>query len=389
MKNICINYNIENKMNFPVEIWIKNFQKLKLYQVFPYNIINNYLYNISNDFESWKINERFDNLVQNDYFYLKSPITSNIYKKYIKYIIKNNIIGEGADIADELYDIYQYYLQNNIIDDNLFHLAIDYGYDFTENTIWKPTNPNQIVNIYDINFPIYVKCIELGDFSLGLDKINKIDDFTQLPDLQCLRLNYTNISTINNINCLSNLTMLEIIDSKIHSMVGIQNLINLQILNLSSNKIEVIFGLDKLFKLRKLNLSNNMINNICGLDHLINLQKLDLSENKIKVISGLDHLINLRKLDLSENILNKIENLENLQNLFSLYLNKNNISRLENLESLNNLIVLYAEENSISTLKNFKKPKKIRTIHIWRNHIKKQELILVSNSELYGVNISI
>jgi hypothetical protein len=214
-------------MDFPFVISLDIFKKLSFHSFPHFYSVNSSLFSICDDWELWLnilSNKNFVKLCKNDYFNLNSSIPNNIFKKYIRYVILNQI-----NIPEELYSIYTTF--QNI---QLFKLCIKMGKEYNSGVKW-----NKIGNTIDIgktnNVPLYVKKLKLFH-----NQITEIKNLNYLVNLQELYLTYNHITEIKNLTLL----------------------INLQILYLSSNHITEIKNLFSLVNLQKLYLSGTQIPNI-------------------------------------------------------------------------------------------------------------------------------
>ena len=187
----------------------------------------------------------------------------------------------------------------------------------------------------------------LTTLDLSKNRIETIQNLSNLPLLTALVLSDNRIETIENLSNLTKLTTLTLTNNKIET---IQNLINLPVLNtlyLSHNGIKTIENLSNLTKLTTLFLSHNRIETIENLSDLKLLNHLDLSDNRIKTIENLGNLPMLNTLYLSNNRIETIESLRSdlLPELKELDLSNNRIERIQNLDNLQLLTKLYLDGN--------------------------------------------
>jgi hypothetical protein len=125
-------------MDFPFVISLDIFKKISLHSFPHFYSVNSSLLSICDDWELWLSflpNKYFVKLCKNDYFNLNSSIFDNIFKKYFRYVILNQI-----NIPEELYSIYQ-----DCQNIQLFKLCIKMGKVYSNGVKW-----NKIGNTIEI-----------------------------------------------------------------------------------------------------------------------------------------------------------------------------------------------------------------------------------------------
>lgn len=146
------------------------------------------------------------------------------------------------------------------------------------------------------------------------------------------------------------LRLLNFENNKIQKISNLRNLPNLIFLDLYNNQIKDISGLESLATLRVLMLGKNYIRRIENLDNLVKLDVLDLHSNRISRIDNLSHLRELRVLNLAGNQIEVMENLEGLPSLTELNLRQNRIHAVYGLEQSLSLQRVFLSNNQIKSL---------------------------------------
>jgi len=177
---------------------------------------------------------------------------------------------------------------------------------------------------------------ELTYLDVISSEISKLEGLDKLKKITYLNVARTK-AQLNIDKFPSSLEYLEMGVAKLTKMPDFSNLVNLKKLGLGNLGLKKIEGLGNLKNLEKLKLRSNPIKIIEGLDCLVNLKDLNLVKTNITKIEGLDKLINLEKLNLSETNITKIEGLDNLKNLKQLDFSETKIRKLEGLNKLSNL----------------------------------------------------
>jgi Leucine-rich repeat (LRR) protein len=305
-------------MDFPPEKLIEVFGKLLANHSFCYFCINTYFDEISNDIEVWKNKTKkiFRNVIKNDYYNLNSSKNKeNLYKKYTKYIYKNQINN-----TDCLYKLYVYYLTQNINNENLFITAVDNGYCINKKTIMKPKNQQKYTQIGHFKIPLCVKSLSLRSLY--------------------------HISLTQNLNNLSQIRSLSLVSCNLQK-IPILQLPHLKLLNLSNNNISVIENMESLPNLQCLALGYNKISVIEHLENNTQLELLYLHHNNITKISGIDNLKNLQRLILAHNLITEYEWMYDFPNFIYLNISYNKIIKLK--ETNLSYILVNIEHNPITS----------------------------------------
>ncbi|ONI46743.1 hypothetical protein AN643_01260 [Candidatus Epulonipiscioides saccharophilum] len=189
-------------------------------------------------------------------------------------------------------------------------------------------------------FSIVSYGLEIKDKNLLAELLNAADknhngqvDYSEVKDLEYLRLNNKYISDISDLKHFYNL---ESLISHNHSITDLSPLASL------SKLTYLDLGLDTL--------SANGISDISPLKNMYNLDYLDLANHSISDISALSGLTGLKNLILENNLIVEVSPLANLNELTLLNIQGNELEPdLDFLTDLDDLQRLYVDDTYINT----------------------------------------
>ena len=278
-------------------------------------------------------------------------------------VTKLNLIGKNLSVIPPEFNLLTglttLYLSENRIEkiQNLSNLPLLTALDLSDNRI------ETIQNLSDLP--------RLTHLYLSRNRIEKIQNLSDLPRLTALYLSDNRIETIQNLSDLPRLTHLFLSNNRIKKIQNLSDLPRLTHLFLSNNRIETIQNLSDLPQLTTLSLRDNRIETIQNLSDLPLLTTLSLRDNRIEKIQNLSNLPRLTALFLSENTIEKIQNLSDLPLLTHLYLSNNRIEKIQNLSDLPLLTHLYLSNNRIEKIQNLSDLPLLTTLDLSDNRIEK------------------
>jgi len=167
----------------------------------------------------------------------------------------------------------------------------------------------------------------------------------------------------------NNVVGLNIYGHKIDSLSFLKNLPHLEILCLDNTQIADISPIENLTKLKILNFNKNQIVDISPLKTLVNLQRIDLGENQITDISPLENLVNLHTLRLTHNQIRDISPLQTLKKLVKVKLNGNSVHNHEKIFGIESLEELDLGTTQLESILIEKELPNLRVLYLGFNQI--------------------
>ena len=170
------------------------------------------------------------------------------------------------------------------IKEKLYELA-NKGYDVVRPTLITKNVINSAIEDYKNEYQVFteINMSNCKEISLSFKNILKIDNLSNLVELETLRLDNNMIKKIENLNNLTKLKWLDLSFNNIKVVAGLNSLVNLTDLSLFNNEIVEVGNLDSNNKLNILSIGNNKITDskklVDYLKKLNNLQGLTVSGN--------------------------------------------------------------------------------------------------------------
>lgn len=150
--------------------------------------------------------------------------------------------------------------------------------------------------------------------------INQIPIIKNIPNLKKLSAPYNNVETLRNLDS-TKLTFLDLTCNKITKIENLENVPNLVTLILSFNMIRKIQNLNKLKHLKYLRLDHNFISKIENIPNSVT--NLNLGFNLIRQIENLKDATDLKVLDVTRNKIQFIKILKYNKSLKILFIRGN------------------------------------------------------------------
>ena len=287
-------------------------------------------------------------------------------------------------------------------------LSINFGPDKDYTALKKLNNLKTFYKLsgsdYDniIDALKHCKTLESLDIRNFTENIKTTKRISELGNIKKLTMNASGLEKIEGLENKTNLEFLELTGNKITNIEGLTNLINLSTLYLSHNKIIDITPLATNEKLIKLYLKGNSgidgnRNNYTG-ERLEKLNKIGkiLDNNGIIVldIDKINLFNNYKKLELSGQNLSTLDFLEGVTELISLDLNSNNITledkkSKEILQNMQYLTKLNLSNNKITDITAINHLSNLRSLYITGNKNQvnlKQIEDIISNLDYFTVS---
>lgn len=205
-------------------------------------------------------------------------------------------------------------------------------------------------NIADDQVQYLNKFPNLTNLSISAaPKLTTVENL-QLPKLQSLSINQSNLNTIHITANNTQLQTLRLSNNQLKSLHIDADLPKLTELDVTGNQLKELPDLKKTPNLSWLIAPNNQIESIKDVQNVKQLQFLYLSQNQIKDITAVSNLPKLEALYVSDNKLTTLPPLDNMKILNTLDVSRNELTSLEQLASLPWLTYVHVDDNKIQTL---------------------------------------
>lgn len=214
------------------------------------------------------------------------------------------------------------------------------------------------------NLSLLSKVPDLKSLGLCAAKLNDISFIQNIPRLECIILNQTQVTDLKPFGVLNKVKSISLRYTKVHELNGLQSLISLENLDLACTKVSDISPLQNCVNIKRLNLSHTQINDIQPLSKMKNLEELILTSSKVHDISGLKNLMHLKKLELGNIPVSNWAPLNGLINLEKLNIAENNIDDFSFISNMRSLRILNLQKNKISDIEPLSRLAELESIDL-------------------------